>query len=69
MGIEQQMEFDFSRGEKLEVAHKFNIIASEENLAKLQKDENGEWKYDGLSAESLLEMYGENDNSNQYRIN
>jgi len=69
MGIEQQMEFDFSRGEKLEAAHRFNIIASEENLAKLQKDDKGVWKYDGVSAETLLEMYSGNDNSEQHNIN
>lgn len=69
MGIEQQIKFDFSRGEKLEVAHRFNIIASEENLAKLQKNDSGEWEFGGVSAEKLLEMYSGNDNSEQHRIN
>jgi len=69
MGIEQRMEFDFSRAEKLEAAHHYNIIASEENLAKLQKKESGEWEFDGISAEKLLEMYSGNDNSDSYPTN
>lgn len=66
MGIEQKMEFDFSITEKLEVAHKFNIVASQENLAKLNKNEAGEWELGGISVETLLDLYSDNDNSEQY---
>lgn len=69
MGIEQQMEFDFSRGEKIVAAQKYNIPLTEEHLLKFEKNTDGEWEYNGVSAESLLAMYASNDNSDQYKVN
>ncbi len=60
MGIEKQMEFDFSRGEKLAIAKEFNIVPSEENLANLEKID-GKWYLKGWSVERIEELYKDKD--------
>lgn len=63
--MENQMEFDFSKNvnenqEKLSVAAQYNIVASEENLQKLEKV-GEEWQFGGVSVEALEELYSEKD--------
>ncbi len=58
------MEFDFTRGEKVELLGKYKLAASEDNLAHLQH-KDGEWLYKGEPIEKyaamLDELYSEKD--------
>ncbi|MFZ4500464.1 MAG: hypothetical protein ACOYMZ_03130 [Minisyncoccia bacterium] len=50
MGIEQRIEFDVFGAEKMDVAKKFNILPTEDNLAKLEKRDEV-WYFGALPVE------------------
>lgn len=64
MGIEQQIDFDFTRGEKVELLGKYNITATDANIANLEQKDSI-WLYKGepieVYAATLDELYSNKD--------
>lgn len=60
MGIEQQMKFDFSRTKKLEIAKEYKIIATDENLEKIE-EKDGKWYFNDIPLEEINDLYSEKD--------
>lgn len=58
MGIEQQMSFDFSRGQKLKKAIEYNIVPTEENLEKIY-EKDGVWYFGVTTLDQFREIYSD----------
>lgn len=64
MDIEQSIQFDFTRGERVELLGKYKITATEDNLAELVL-KDGMWEFKGQPIEQYAaqmdELYSDKD--------